>query len=229
LDRNPAIFGSSELEKLKEISRATGIPVPPHFIPSSEIFLAELIKWNKKMNLISHGDEPRVIERHLLDSLCLLSVEQSLSGKRLLDVGSGAGFPGIVLATWEPNVQAFLVESRSKRVAFMKAVRRLVVLKNVCVVHSRIENLSEAKEISRPIDIVVSRGVGGVLDLADSLGDMVTEGGLLVLYKGIGAVDELKQSNERAQLTRLGFDLEIVKPTWQELTTLVVLRRIPSG
>jgi len=202
--------------------------VPHHFVPTSEIFLAELIKWNRRMNLISRGDEQIVIERHLLDSLCLLSVERSLSGKRLLDVGSGAGFPGVVIAMWEPNVQTFLVESRSKRVAFLKAIRRLLGLDNLFVVHSRVEKLSEDEAISQPFDIVVSRGVGGVLALANSLGNMVREDGLFVLYKGLGAADELKKRKEDTLLNKLGFETEIVKPPWQDLTVLLVLRKAPS-
>jgi 16S rRNA (guanine527-N7)-methyltransferase len=225
LEKDPTFFGSSELEKLREISRAIRTPVPPHFVRTCEVFLAELMKWNGKMNLISRRDERRVIERHLLDSLCLLSVERNLSGKRLLDVGSGAGFPGVVLAIWEPNVQVFLLESRSKKIAFLNAARRLLALDNVCVVHSRIETLSEVEGLSRSIKLVVSRGVGGVFDLADSLVDIVAEDGLLVLYKGSGVADELEKNNEGARLKQLGFELEVVRPTWQELTTLVVLRR----
>ena len=228
LDRDPSVFGSSELKRLKEISKAIGVPVPHHFVPTSEIFLAELIKWNRRMNLISRGDEQIVIERHLLDSLCLLSVERNLSGKRLLDVGSGAGFPGVVIAMWESNVQTFLVESRSKRVAFLKAIRRLLGLDNLFVVHSRVEKLSEDEAISQPFDIVVSRGVGGVLALANSLGNMVREDGLFVLYKGLGAADELKKCKENTLLNRLGFETEIVKPPWQDLTVLLVLRKAPS-
>jgi 16S rRNA (guanine527-N7)-methyltransferase len=229
LDRDPAIFGSSELKRLKEISRTICVPVPHHFIPASEIFLAELIKWNKRMNLISRGDERRVIERHLLDSLCLLSVERNLSGKRLLDVGSGAGFPGLVLAMWEPNLETFLVESRSKRIAFLKAVRRLLGLGNLFVVHSRSDKLGEVEGIPQPFDIVVSRGVGGVLAPVNSLGDIVKKDGLFVLYKGLGAADELKQNKEDALLNKLGFEIEIVKPAWQDLTVLLVLRKIPSN
>jgi 16S rRNA (guanine527-N7)-methyltransferase len=229
LDRDPAIFGSSEFKRLKEISETICVPVPRHFVSSSEIFLAELIKWNRRMNLISRGDEQRVIERHLLDSLCLLSVERNLSGKRLLDVGSGAGFPGVVLAMWEPNVEMFLVESRSKRIAFLKAVRRLLGLDNLVVLHSRIERLSEVKGVSQPFDILVSRGVGGAPALASSLGDTLSEDGLFVLYKGLGAADELKQSNEGALLNKLGYEIEIVKPAWQHLTVLLVLRKTSSN
>lgn len=228
MGKNPSVFGANELKKLEELSRVIGVQVPPHFISYSESFLAELMKWNRKMNLISRGDEQRVIERHLFDSLCLLSVQPNLSGKRLIDVGSGAGFPGVVLASWEPNVRIFLVESRSKRVAFLKAVRRLLAMDNLVVVHSRVERLSESETISQPIDIVLSRGVAGVLALAMALGHMVTLNGLFVLYKGVTIVDELRNGKERAQLRELGFELETVRPIWQNRTTLVVLRRYRS-
>ena len=216
---------------LKEISRAIRIRVPPHFVRSSETFLVELMKWNRTMNLISRADERRVVGRHLLDSLCLLSVEPHLSGKRLLDVGSGAGFPGVVLAIWEPDACVFLLESKSKKVAFLKAVQRRLALRNLSVVHSRIEDLGEIEDpggmerMTRPIDILVSRGVRGVLALVSSLGYVVAEGGLIVLYKGPRAALELKENKEDARLKERGFELSIVKPAWKSLTTLVVLRK----
>jgi 16S rRNA (guanine527-N7)-methyltransferase len=199
--------------------------VPSSFRHSSETFLAELIKWNRRINLISARDEDRVIERHLLDSLCLLSVERDLSGKKLLDVGSGAGFPGVVLAMWEPNCQTVLVESKSKKVAFLNAARRRLALDNLRVVHSRVEGLCAGKEIPWPIDLVVSRGVGGIVALAVSLGDVLAERGALVLYKGVGATEELRASKTGVELNDLGFEVETVRPAWQTLTTLVVLRK----
>ncbi|MCX5801355.1 MAG: 16S rRNA (guanine(527)-N(7))-methyltransferase RsmG [Candidatus Eisenbacteria bacterium] len=225
MSRNPSVFGDDELRMLREISRVIDVPVPPSFRHSSETFLAELVKWNRRINLISARDEDRVVERHLLDSLCLLSVERDLSGKKLLDVGSGAGFPGVVLAMWEPNCQAVLVESKSKKVAFLNAVRRRLALDNVRVVHSRVERLCEGKEIPWPVDLVVSRGVGGVVALAASLGDILAERGSFVLYKGAGAADELRTSKTDVELNDLGFEVETVKPAWQKLTTLVVLKK----
>jgi 16S rRNA (guanine527-N7)-methyltransferase len=204
MDKHPPVFGANELRELEKLSRVIGVEVPTHFISYSESFLAELMKWNRKMNLVSRGDEQRVIERHLLDSLCLLSVEPNLAGKRLIDVGSGAGFPGVVLAAWEPNARVFLVESRSKRVAFLKAVRRLLAMDNLVVVHSRAERLSESGTISRPIDIVVARGVAGVLSLAMALGHMVTSGGLFVLYKELQSLTSSEMAGREASLESLG-------------------------
>lgn len=228
MDKNPCIFGPAELKKLDEISRSTHTHVPEHFLSQSEAFLSELLKWNKKINLISRRDESRLIEHHLLDSLCLLSVQGNLSGKRIVDVGSGAGFPGVVLAAWEPKAQVFLVESRSKKVAFLRAVGRRLTIQNLSVVHSRIEALGEDEISAEPIDIVVSRGVGGILELAGTVACMMKVGALLVLYKGVAIVDELTNGSYQAKAERLGFDLTSVTPAWQKRTALVVLTKISS-
>jgi 16S rRNA (guanine527-N7)-methyltransferase len=226
------LFSKSELARLNEISVASGSPVRPGFVALCEAFLAELIKWNRKMNLVSRADEERIVERHVLDSLCLLSVERRLSGKKIIDLGSGAGFPGLVLAMWEPEAQFLLVESRSKRVAFLKAARRTLGLKNVEALHSRLEELKEAEKpdsADHPpprsaVDMVVSRGVGDALGLVASVGRLLAVGGVFVLYKGVTEPEEIQHAD---RILKQGFKLEIVTPSWETPTRLIVMRKLP--
>jgi 16S rRNA G527 N7-methylase RsmG len=137
-------FGKSELARLEEISEAIGRSPRPGFVASCEAFLGELVKWNRRINLVSRLDEERIVERHLLDSLCLLSVEPQLAGKTAIDVGSGAGFPGLVLALWEPAASVFLVESRGKRASFLRTAKRRLFIRNIKVMEARLEQLAEA-------------------------------------------------------------------------------------
>ena len=102
-------------------------------------YLAELLKWRQKVNLIARDTpEPQVVENHFLDSLSLLPLLQGLE-VHLLDVGSGAGFPGLALACVLPQARFTLVEPRLKRVSFLRHVIRSLGLKNVEVVADRIE------------------------------------------------------------------------------------------
>lgn len=102
-------------------------------------YLAELLKWRQKVNLIARETpEPQVVENHFLDSLSLLPLLQG-PAVHLLDVGSGAGFPGLVLACVSPQARFTLVEPRQKRVSFLRHVIRSLGLTNVEVVADRIE------------------------------------------------------------------------------------------
>jgi 16S rRNA (guanine527-N7)-methyltransferase len=225
MHKNPSLFTADELKKLEELSKASGATVPPGFVSRSERFLAELIRWNKALNLVSRRDEQRVLDHHLLDSLCLLSVEPRLAGKRIMDVGSGAGFPGLVLALWEPKAQVVLVESIGKKVAFLKAVRRLLGMDNVLVVHGRVEKWVQSDVATQPIDIVVSRGVGNIRAVVVALSDSIAERGMFVLYKGDATASALIDPRGKASFKELGFKLDIVKPVWPSRTRLIVLRR----
>jgi len=222
------LFTKSELARLREIATALELDVPRGFVPQCQGYLVELTKWNRKMNLVSRADEKRIVERHLLDSLCLLSVERRLAGKKIVDVGSGAGFPGLVLAMWERDAVVFLVESRSKRVAFLNAARRTLGLDNVQVVHSRAEDLARPEHSSGPlppltVDIVVSRAVGGAVDLVVAVRNLLKINGLLVLYKRrtqSGELEDAESFRER------GFDSKVVTPAWNTQTRLLVLRKL---
>lgn len=177
----PSHFSAAQLRKLGDIARTVGRPLPSEFTSSCESFLRELAKWNRRINLISPRDRKRIVERHVLDSLCLLAFDSRLAGKRILDVGSGAGFPGMVLAMWETKAHVTLVESKSKPVAFLRTVRRSLGLDNVEVVHARLESVAEPGRIS-PVDIVTSRAVGGTLRLAEVVAPILNPGGAIVVY-----------------------------------------------
>lgn len=118
------------------------------------------MKWNKRMNLIarntSHAD---CIEKHFLDSLTLTPLVDSSCSRpvTILDVGSGAGFPGLVLAVSLPEIHVMLLEPRLKRVSFLRHIIRVLSLANVEVVAQRLESMPEL--LSRKIDYVTSRAV----------------------------------------------------------------------
>lgn len=106
-------------------------------------YAAELYKWNQRINLVARKTGmPDIIEKHFLDSLTLLPFfpEIGQAGNVLLDVGTGAGFPGLVLAVVRPNLRVILLEPRLKRISFLNHVKRLLKLDNVEVIGSRLED-----------------------------------------------------------------------------------------
>ena len=221
----PDTLSRAHLERLAGIARAVGTPLPFQFQPACESFLAELTKWSRRINLISAGDRTRVVERHVLDSLCLLAYEGRLAGKQLLDVGPGAGFPGLVLAMWDSGARFTLVESRSKPVAFLKSVRRSLGLANVEVVHARFESAAISGQIP-PADIVTSRAVGGTVRLAALAAPLLKPGGAVVVYAARRPSTRALTADDRRALGRLGLTVGFVTPPWQTLTTLLILRKL---
>ncbi|MDQ1345510.1 MAG: Ribosomal small subunit methyltransferase [Pseudomonadota bacterium] len=136
-----------------------------------------LDEWNARMNLTAIRDRPSQLTKHLLDSL---TVQPYLSGERIADVGSGAGFPGITLAIVEPHRQFTLIESTGKKCRFLEHVRDTLELKNVTVVQSR----AESYKPDRRFDTVLARAVGPVADLVKVAGPLVVGGGRLLAMKG---------------------------------------------
>ncbi|MFH0778921.1 MAG: 16S rRNA (guanine(527)-N(7))-methyltransferase RsmG [Candidatus Eisenbacteria bacterium] len=220
---------ADDLARLEEISSLLGTRVPAGFVPKCEGFLEELLKWNRRMNLMSQADESRLVARHVLDSLCVLSVVPGLSGKRIVDVGTGAGFPGVVLALWAPDAEIILVESRAKKVAFLNAIRRSLSLANVGVLGSRAEELASSGSLRGTADLVVVRGVGKTARLTASLLELIKPDGAVLFYCSARSCRTAGRSRE-LPATRTGAEgpgpvMEYRTPAWQTLTSLAVLRK----
>lgn len=140
-------------------------------------YLGLLEQWNKVYNLTGISDEGELIQRYLVESLAF---RPYLKGKRIVDVGSGAGLPGIPLAITSPGVAFTLVESRGKRARFLRHVEGSLNLANVHVEHTRAEDLT----VERPFDTVLARAVAPPPALLDLTRHLLTDDGvLLVLTK----------------------------------------------
>jgi 16S rRNA (guanine527-N7)-methyltransferase len=139
--------------------------------------LEELDDWNQRMNLTAIRERPAQITKHLLDSL---SVQPFLHGERVLDVGTGAGFPGLPLAIVNPSRQFTLLDSTAKKLKFIEHVAALLELPNVQTVHTRAENFRPTQRF----DIVLSRAVGPVEQFVKWAGHLCVGGGRLLAMKG---------------------------------------------
>ena len=133
--------------------------------------------WNTRMNLTAIRDRPSQLTKHLLDSLTVLPY---LQGERVVDVGSGAGFPGIPLAIVAPRRHFTLVESTGKKCRFLEHVRDTLELGNVEVVQARAERYQPEVRF----DTVIARAVGPIADLVKVAGPLVVGGGRLLAMKG---------------------------------------------
>jgi len=146
-------------------------------------YVALLDKWNKVYNLTSVRDPKEMISRHILDSLAILPY---LTGPSLLDVGTGAGLPGIPLAIAQPELTVTLLDSNSKKTRFLQQAKAELALDNISVVHARIEQAELPK-----FAMVTARAFAKIDQIIDLAGRHCDDAGSLLLMKGTQPEDEL--------------------------------------
>jgi 16S rRNA (guanine527-N7)-methyltransferase len=147
--------------------------------------LDELDDWNQRMNLTAIRERSQQITKHLLDSL---TVQSFLRGTRVLDVGTGAGFPGLPLAIVNPDIHFTLLDATGKKLKFIEHVKGLLNLPNVETVHTRAEDYRPKERF----DVVVSRAVGPVDTFVKWSGHLCVGGGRLLAMKGREPTHELE-------------------------------------
>jgi 16S rRNA (guanine527-N7)-methyltransferase len=173
-------------------------------------YLKELIEWNQKINLTAIRDAKGIVTRHFLDSL---AVNGFLHGARsLLDIGSGAGFPGIPLKIVRPSLNVVLLDGVGKKVAFMRNVIRSLGLKGIKAVHGRVEDCSVTAQHSEAFDVVVSRAFARLSDFLTVADPYTKEGGLIIAVKGPRGGDELEEGTAAPHHLRLEKVEEITVP-----------------
>ena len=151
-----------------------------------DTFLNLLLEWNEKFNLTAITDEDEIEEKHFIDSIELVKYFDT-KNKSLLDVGSGAGFPGIPLAIVDPSLKVTLLESNGKRVSFLREAIRVLRLKNVDIIQGRAEELGTREKY----DFVTARAVKELNILLELCFYLVKVGGSFVAYKSSGVDEEI--------------------------------------
>ena len=169
----------------------TGHQLDPYKIEAFGRYHAEIRRVNTVLGLISKNDLDRIPLRHFLDSLTPALQGVLPTGGTILDIGSGGGFPGIPLAIFAPDTDFVLVESNRKKSVFLRKMRRVLVLNNVTVKHTRAESLPE---LERSCDGAVARAVTSIGHLAIWCGRVLKPGGKLICYKGPKFEEEIESA-----------------------------------
>lgn len=156
-----------------------------------------LVETNKVMNLTAITEFDEVIEKHFLDSLSLVRVFELNRNVKILDLGTGAGFPGIPLKIAFPEIDIVLADSLNKRVKFLNEVVETLQLKQVEKVHGRAEELAKNKKYREQFDLCTSRAVANLSSLSEYCIPFVKEGGKFISYKS-GEIEEEVDQAKRA-------------------------------
>jgi len=188
-----------------------GVALSGDALRAFEIYCRELEIWNEKINLISVRSPDEILWRHYADSLAGIAAidsyrrEKNTGALRVADIGSGAGFPGIPVKIVRPDIELTLVESITKKCAFLEHIVEQLALRNVTIVNDRAENLGHAAAHREQYDIVLSRAVSQFAPNLEIALPLVKIGGQALLYKTKKFADDpaAMQQGDRA-LTILG-------------------------
>ncbi len=207
-----------------------GIPAAPGLAEKLHIYLELLREWNSRMDLTAVLEDEETVDRHFIDSLTVLKTGLIGDVSSLIDVGTGAGFPGLVLAMANPELRVTLLDAQQKRLDFIQAVCEATGTANTVIVHARAEDGARRKELREQFDIAAARALAPVDVLSEYLLPYVRIGGCALCWKGPALKDELVSGRRAAHL--LGGSLEmpvrcsVAGREWEHL--ILPIRKVQS-
>ncbi|MDD6235887.1 MAG: 16S rRNA (guanine(527)-N(7))-methyltransferase RsmG [Clostridiales bacterium] len=195
-------------EFLKKAAQAEGFLLSDQQLAAFERYAELLVEWNQKINLTAITEPEEIAVKHFVDSLMLLKYIDLPENGSLIDVGTGAGFPGIPIKIYSPSVQVTLLDALNKRINFLDAVSKELGQENRCL-HLRAEEGGRKPELREQFDVATARAVASMTALAEYCLPYVKVGGVFAALKGFEIESELEEAKPAIKL--LGGKIERVE------------------
>lgn len=215
---------------LREGLNNFGINYGDEEIHKFEVYKDMLKEWNKKMNITAIIEDDEIDIKHFLDSAAILKSGVITKGQKIIDIGTGGGFPGIPIKILIDEVEVVLFDSLKKRLTFLDEVIKELKLKNIKTVHGRAEEFGRKEEYREEFDIVVSRAVASLNTLSEYCLPFVKKGGYFVAMKGPDIDNEIKEAKNAINI--LGGKIENkkdIKIPFSELEhNILMLKKIKN-
>lgn len=209
---------------------ALGVSLQESQIESFLIYYEMLVEWNRVMNLTGITEYYDVFKKHFVDSLSLVNACDVAGKISVIDVGTGAGFPGMVLKIAFPQLQLTLLDSLNKRIQFLNAVIDKLDLSGVETVHGRAEDLAKPGDLREKYDLCVSRAVANLATLSEYCLPFVREGGLFISYKSEKISEETAAAEHALSLLggKIRDQVKFQLPNSDIYRNLVVIEKIKA-
>lgn len=182
---------------LRDKAKEIGINLTDLQVDQFDKFYQMMVEWNKVMNLTGITEYGEVVEKHFIDSLSIVKIIDINEVSAIIDVGTGAGFPGIPLKIAFPHLKITLLDSLNKRIKFLNEVINETGLDNISTIHGRAEDFAKQDEYREQFDLCVSRAVANLATLSEYCLPYVKVGGKFVSYKS-GEIDEEVENSKTA-------------------------------
>ncbi len=200
----------AEFNEIKPALKIWGISLPAGIEEKLAVYYRELVSYNEKVNLVADISAEEIVWRHFLDSLaCLPAMEEYCQNDfavRLIDVGSGAGFPGLVLKIVRPQLKLTLLEATGKKCEFLNQLKKILNLDDVEVIWGRAETFGQNPDYREKFFLVTSRALANLASANELCLPFLEVGGIFIAQKGKELEEEIKEAGNSLKI--LGGNLE---------------------
>jgi len=217
-------------EILRQGINGFGIEANDQMIDDLKTYREILVDWNQKMNLTGIEEEKEVFIKHFLDSISAVSNGYIKDGISLIDVGTGAGFPGLPLKICLRNIKLTLLDSLNKRINFLQEVSNTINLEDIEFIHGRAEDFGKDSKYREQFDVATARAVAGLPILMEFCVPFVKVGGYFVCLKGPNANLELEESQRAMEVLGLEFieKIDIELPSEELKHNILVFKKVKN-